>query len=448
MDAMPPRRSRARSALLGLLTLGITIGLALAASEVLLRVVFRDGGRRTLNGPGGHPFEHTFADEATQLRGPIATGARAAGVSRILVQGDSITWGQGVAAWTDTYPARLLAALNVAGTKYDMAVYARPGREIDGHAATIAEVAPVLRPDVVIYQWYNNDVELSKTARPASRRAWRAWPWHDTLRAWSYLYFALDFALDAYLPPRGRTYLQYLDEDYAAGTPGWQAFANTFHTWATYATGYASRTILMVYPPVPNTALQDLRRRVTALADGQTFTVPATQMTHEVGATAAGADTALAAPAGVAGMLARTPALPLAHGEYTVTVRMRLESAVAGDAARVTVTAGPEATPLATMGVGAAQLPAGRWTDVQVPFRLEAPVTAGVAVQVEATGAGAVAVASAALPVRYGIEVIDLAPHFGTMNTSASLFDAHPNAAAHRVMAEVLAAALQAPPSR
>lgn len=447
MDGMSERRSPARTALLGLLTLGITVGLALAASEILLRLVYRDGGRRTLNGPGGHPFEHTFADETRQLRGPMAAGPKAPGVSRLLVLGDSITWGQGVTNWTDTYPARLLAALNAGGVQYDMAVYARPGKEIDGHAATIAEAAPALRPDIVVYQWYNNDVELSKAGRPVSQRAWRSWAGHDTLKAWSYLYYALDFAFDAFLPPTGRTYLQYLEADYAPGTPGWQAFAGTFHTWAAYATGYASRTILMLYPPVPDTALQELRQRVTALAGGQTFTVPAAQMTHEVGTLGSG-DTGLAAPAGTAGLLARTPGLPLAHGAYEVTVRMRLAGEASGDVARVTITTGQDATPAATQAVGAKALGDGAWTGIRVPFHLDAPVTTDVAVQVESTGAGAVAVAQAQLSVGYGIEVIDLAPHLAGMKTSASLFDAHPNAEAHRVMADVLRRRIQAPPGR
>jgi len=446
MVGMSERRSPARTALLGLLTLGISVALALVASEVLLRAVYRDGGRRTLNGPGGHPFEHTFADAAGQVRGPMASGPKTPGVTRILVLGDSITWGQGVTNWTDTYPARLLTALNAGGVKYDMAVYARPGKEIDGHAATIAEAAPALQPDIVVYQWYNNDVELSKSGRPVGQRAWRSWSGHDTLKSWSYLYYALDFAFDAFLPPPGRTYLQYLESDYAPGTPGWQAFTAAFHTWAAYATGHASRTILMLYPPVPDTALRDLRQRVTELAGGQTFTVPATQMTHDIGTlTAPAAEAAIAAPAGAAGLLARTPAVVLAHGAYEVTVRMRWDQHAAGDVARITVTTGREATPVATQAVGAGGAGGGAWTEVRVPFQLDAPVTADVAVQVESTGAGALAVAEAKLPVHYGIDVIDLAPHLAGMKTSASLFDAHPNAEAHRVIADVLRSRLHAP---
>ena len=218
--------------------------------------------------------------------------------------------------WEDTYPVRALRALNTNGTRYDMAVYAYAGKEIDNHLATISKAVADVDPDIVVYQRYNNDVEISKAGRPRNARAWRAWPMHDTLRNWSYLYFVLDFALDARLAPSGRSYLQYLEDDYAEGTPGWTAFTRAFHAWAGFATGHADRTILLLYPPVPMTALVDLRQRVTALAQG------------------------------------------------------------------------------------------------------------------------------------HGIEVVDLAPHLANVSTAASLFDAHPNAQAHAVMAEVLVTQIQTAPAR
>ena len=74
---MSARRSAGRTALLSLLMLLVTLGLAAAASELLLRVVYRDGGRRTLGGPGGHAFEYTYLDDTKQLRGPEASGPKA-----------------------------------------------------------------------------------------------------------------------------------------------------------------------------------------------------------------------------------------------------------------------------------------------------------------------------------------------------------------------------------
>lgn len=435
-----------RTALLVLLMALITVGLATVASEVLLRIVYRDGGRRTLGGPGGHEFEYTYLDAAKELRGPAASGAKAPGVSRLMVMGDSITWGQGVAAWTDTYPAKLLDTLNAAGPRYDMAVFARPGKEIDGHVATIASSIADVQPDIVVYQWYNNDVELSKGARPVSQRAWRGWSGHETLKRWSYLYFVLDFAFDVYLPQRGRTYVQYLEEDYAEGTPGWRAFTQAFHTWATYATGYANRTIVMLYPPVPKTALTDLRRRVTALAEGQTLAVTPAQMRHAIGAIDASGEGALSA-AGVTGELARTPGVRLAHGAYTASLQLRLDAPGPGTIARVSVTRGADAQEVAGLDVAAAALTQGSWTTVRVPFTLDGAVSSDVSLRVQLVSGG-LAVGRVELPVRYGVEVIDLQPHFGEMTTGASLFDAHPNAAAHAVMAQVLAEQIHRAPAR
>lgn len=416
------------------LTALISLVLALAGSEAVLRVVYRDAGRTTLGGPGGRDFVYTYvphaADPRSELRGPMATGAKTPGVQRLMVLGDSITWGQGVTAWTDTYPARLLATLNADSTRYDMAVYAYPGKEIDNHLATIATTIAEVRPDIVVYQWYSNDIEISKAARPTGRRAWRNWSGHTTLRSWSYLYFTLDFALDAFVPASGRTYLQYLEEDFAAGTPAWRAFTRTFHSWAAYATGYAHRTIVMLYPPVPMTALVELRQRMTALTAGQVLTFEPGEMTHP------------------SGTLAATPGLRLAHGDYVATLQLRLDAPAQTDVARVTIRRGADRVVVATVPVSASALAApGTWHSVPLPFRIDEPVAADVVVQVEAAGAAAVSVGRFDLPVHYGIEVLDLEPHLSGVKTAASLFDAHPGGPAHAVMAEVLARVIQTPPA-
>ena len=431
---MTSHRSRARSALLLGITALISLVLAFAGSEAVLRLVYRDAGRTTLGGPGGRDFLYTYLSDpaapASELRGPMASGPKVPGVRRLMVLGDSITWGQGVTEWTDTYPARLLATLNAGGPRYDMAVYAYPGKEIDNHLATIAKAIPDVRPDIVVYQWYSNDVEISKAARPTSRRAWRNWSGHTTLRAWSYLYFTLDFALDAFVPASGRTYLQYLEEDFADGTPAWRAFTRTFHSWAAYATGYAGRTIVMLYPPVPMTALVELRQRMTALAAGQVLTFEPAEMTRP------------------AGTLAVTPGLRLAHGDYVAAIQLRLDAPAHANVARVTITRGTGREVVATFPVSASSLgPPGTWQAVPLPFRIDEPVASDVTVQVDAIGTGAVSVGRLDLPVHYGLEVLDLEPHLTGMTTAASLFDAHPGAPAHAVMAEVLARAIQAPPA-
>lgn len=440
---MTTERSRGRTALLIGLMAVIALALALIGSEVLLRVVYRDGGRTTLGGPGGRDFVYTYLP-GTELRGPLDTGPKTPGVRRLMVFGDSITWGQGVTAWTDTYPARLLDTLNADGRHFDMAVYAYPGKEIDNHLSTIAKSIDSVDPDLVVYQWYSNDIEISKAGRPVSRRAWRSWPGFATVRRWSYLAFALDFAFDQYLPSTGRSYLTYLEEDFAEGTPGWRTFTRTFHSWAAYATGFAPRTILMLYPAVPMTALADLRTRMTALASGQVLSVAPAEMQHPVGTTSVdGAATSV--PAGTAGELSVTPGVRLAHGDYAATVQLRLDAPAQGLAARVTVSQGTDATPLGAIDVTADALGApGAWQPVRVPFTIVPKLAGDVVVHVEALGA-ALSAGRVDLPVRYGIEVVDLTAPLQNMTTGASLFDAHPNAAAHAVIADVLAAAIRGP---
>lgn len=430
-------RSTGRTVTLYALMAAISLALALLASEIVLRVVYRDAGRTTLAGPGGRDFVYTYLPGG-ELRGPMAAGPKAAGVQRIMVLGDSITWGQGVTEWTDTYPAKLLQTLNTGGTRYDMAVYAYPGKEIDNHLAAIAKSVADVQPDLVLYQWYSNDLEISKAARPTSRRAWRSWPGHGTLKSWSYLYFALDFAFDLYLPQSGRSYLEYLQEDFAEGTPGWQAFTRTFHSWAAYATGYASRTMLMLYPAVPATALSELRQRMTALAAGQVLRYTPDEMSHAIGA-----------PAGAGpGELAATPPLRLAHGAYQATLQLRLDAPTTGSVARVTVTHGADDTVLASLDLEAATLgPPGAWHETPIAFSVPAPLATNLVLHVATTGGAALSVGALELPVHYGIEVVDLAPHLAGLNTAASLFDAHPNARAHAIMADVLARAIREAPA-
>lgn len=253
-------RSRRKTLLLSALTLGVSLTTGALICEGLLRLVFHDGGRTTFMGPGGEYFEYTYAGPA-HMRGPMETGPKAPGVRRIMVMGVSITWGDGVREWTDTYPMRLLDRINRAGFGYDMAVHAYDGKEIDNHLATISGAIERTDPDIVIYQWFINDVEIDRANRPRPVRSWRTWPWHGRLQAWSYLYYVLDFEADRLLPVAGRSYMKYMEQDYAHGTHGWKLFARAFHAWAEHAVAYADRTILLLYPPVPIDACAPERPR-------------------------------------------------------------------------------------------------------------------------------------------------------------------------------------------
>lgn len=428
-------RTQPRTWLLTTMALGLSLALGATICEGLLRLVFRDGGRTTFKGPGGHAFEYTYAAPG-ELRGPVASGPKVPGVRRIMVQGDSITWGDGVREWTDTYPMLLLDRINGPGHGYDLAVHAYDGKEIDNHLATIAGAIERTDPDIVIYQWFVNDVEIDRSLRPRHGRSWRTWPWHDGLWAGSYLYYVLDFAADELLPVPGRSYLTYMEQDYAPGTLGWKRYAFTFHAWAEHAIAYAGRTIMMLYPPVPADALKDLRSRVTTLAAGQALVFGPDELEHPAGHVETGQGNAeIVSVAGASDDTVVTKAIVLAHGDYTAAVHLQLVAPDHGEPAHVTVTVGNERVADTTLFSLADN---HDWQTIEVPFRVEPKLAGEVKVHVKA-GDAAIAVDRLELPVHYGIEVLDLAPRLRGMHTATSYFDAHPSAATHAVMADALA---------
>lgn len=257
-----------------LVAIALAVGAALVLAEIGLRIVFRDGGTKTAGAPGGGPF--IYAYNGGDLRAPEpAAGPKRTGVTRVVIQGDSVTWGQGVEYWYDLYPMRLLERLNKDGERFELAVFARSGREIMSHLAGLHSYPDDLRPDILVYQWYVNDIEVEKDTRPSSLDApWRRWPGHEWVRRHSYLYFFLDDRLRLLLPSGDRSYPEYMLQAYAPGTRGWTLFKEQFDEWARLAKARSPRTIVMLYPtllasggdPMPR-----LRDQVAALARGHGF---------------------------------------------------------------------------------------------------------------------------------------------------------------------------------
>jgi hypothetical protein len=126
---------------------------------------------------------------------------------------------------------------------------AAPGREIDGHIEQLVDWREEIDPDVIIYQWYINDMELDKSERPAAeRRLWRGLFFHGLMMRISYLWFFLDYHVDLLLPQPSVSYDDYIREHYAEGTPGWQRFEAVFQAWAVEAKGVTPRVMVVLYP--------------------------------------------------------------------------------------------------------------------------------------------------------------------------------------------------------
>lgn len=226
----------------------VTCGLA----EIYLRLVFSEGLSFARHyGPLVRQFERDFQFNRFDgpSRGPDVTGPKGENVARVLIQGDSITWGQGVKDERALYPSLLRDRLRSINPAFEVAVLARPGREIDGHLEQLRKWGDEIDPDVIIYQWFVNDVEIDKGGRPPRDPIWQrvGFPGFATNR--SYLWFFLDYRLDTWL--YRDTYDAYLHRAFGKGTPGWRAFAEQFHAWATEAKRLTPYVLVTLYPYLP-----------------------------------------------------------------------------------------------------------------------------------------------------------------------------------------------------
>jgi hypothetical protein len=425
----------------------MAVVLPLLTGEIALRIIYRDGGTRTIGGPGGQEFVYYYIDKTVERRAPIVTGPKAPGTERILVQGDSITWGWGVRDWRELYANRLLEQLNATGRHFDMEVNARGGQNIDAHERFIEANVERIAPDYVIYQWYNNDVEVAPR-RPRWLFRWEAWSGHSWLVAHSYLYYVVSMWLENATVANGwgspRSYSQYLLEAYAEGTPGWTYFADQFHRWATYATAQATHVLVCLYPQVPfrgTYPLEPLESRMRAMATTHRLTYPASWLKRQVGEDVADPTVRggrVRRSNGREGLLIVGPNIPLRAGHYEVTERLRLDQPATGTIETIAIVA--DGHEVARRDVAASACHPGEWTNVTVAIDLAAPLTRDVEWRVTVAPGVRVSVDEMSLPIRYeGLEVLDLADRLNTFNTHASLFDSHPNARAHAEVAKALA---------
>jgi len=174
-----------------------------ATGELALRLWFWNGlSFSSRFGPIIERFERRFEFNRFDgpSRGPEIAGPRRPNSVRVLVQGDSITWGQGVQREQELFTNRLLMMLRRDNPDTEMAVLARTGREIDGHLMQIAKWGEEIDPDIIIYQWFVNDVDIDDKSLRPNRRVWRRLFFHRTFVRHSYFWFFLDSNLDRVLP--------------------------------------------------------------------------------------------------------------------------------------------------------------------------------------------------------------------------------------------------------
>jgi hypothetical protein len=413
--------------------------LFLATGEIALRIVYHDAGLRTLGGPGPYKFEHLMTPD--DLRGRMDVGPKTPGVPRLMMLGDSITWGAGVYDWRNTWPELLLRDLEHGESHYEAAVFADSGRDIQAHVNEVDRWLETVNPDVFIYQWYVNDIEVS-SHRPREKRSWQEWSAHRWLRARSYLYFLLDKRLATYLPPLERSYVDYLVQDYAPGTAGWAEFERYFNTLAMRVKERAKTRILILYPQVPfrgRSPLQPIYDGILAFGRPHLLVIPPADLVHYAGeyATVAQQPALRFAPAPM-GPVIDTREYYFAPGDHEIDLTVSIDANVATFGTLDVV----DAQTNEVLGTAPLHTTPGGWHDVAV--HVTTPERAHfVRLRVTGNGQAPFSLARVAFPVDYGFEVVDLTGPLNTFNTHASIFDAHPNERAHRVMAEKVARALR-----
>ncbi|MBF0171225.1 MAG: hypothetical protein HQK87_09085 [Nitrospinae bacterium] len=194
-------RQRTFTAVAGVLSLV----LFLLLGEGMMRVIYHNPNDGE---PGFNRRMYSLRPDGQ--RWPTATGPKKPGIPRILIQGDSLTWGA-PKRWEDLYPNLLLDRLNAGGEKYEMHVIGKAGLETNHHVEKLRRRVDAIDPDIIVYQWFLNDMEIVKSQRPFPRyRFWQQIPsWQEIARK-VYLLYVLDQLVNRALPPFNTSYADYL----------------------------------------------------------------------------------------------------------------------------------------------------------------------------------------------------------------------------------------------
>lgn len=232
LDTTRRRSNRWRVAILVLL---VTIVAGLGILEAAARIVFDRNGMhygiemwkyaRLVKQQSANPamaHEHAPGSRAwlmgtdvtinsRGLRNPEIGVERTPGVRRIIVLGDSLTFGWGVDE-AHTYPRRLEARLNATGARHEVINAGVGNYNTSQQVAWFTERGVAYQPDEVVLGFYINDAE------PTPRKA-QGW-----LASRSYLYVVFASALDAVQRKLGtkKGFVEYYADLYEDRNPGWR----------------------------------------------------------------------------------------------------------------------------------------------------------------------------------------------------------------------------------
>lgn len=150
----PRRREWAKNLAVALVSLLITC----LVLEVALRILVPEG-------PPGTSYGKEVHRNSLHLRDHEFAVPKPAGVQRVLVLGDSFTWGVGLDL-EQTIPKRLQALLAEQGESVEVINAAHPGDNTIEELLTLEEIGPKYEPDLVLVVYNLNDIEYRPELAP------------------------------------------------------------------------------------------------------------------------------------------------------------------------------------------------------------------------------------------------------------------------------------------
>lgn len=437
-----PATGQVRLAVMRVGVLIVSLVVSVAAIEIVLRVRYQRSMLATIGGPGPH-----FSGR----RGRLDESPKKPGLPRLMILGDSITFGQGLPDDADPWPERLARRFEREQKPVEMAVYAWPGRDIDSHEQQFAASSHHVQPDVFIYQWFVNDIESARR-RPDNRRWWQRTAADAWLGRHSYLFFLLDTRLNRLLPPADRSYLRYLLDDYAPGTLEWDAFERTFHSLAARVdAAVPGQKLLVLYPVLPfwgSNPLQPIHDRMRALAGPHRMEMPTAAWTRLLAGSslrrnATGHDV-LSLPAAATGPAVSTRAFYPMHGPMEIVVGVSATTGSHEEVGRLELF-DDLGQPLDSASL---VVDAGRGEPRELTVHLDARGLTGhyVHLVLRKTAPVAMDVRSIGMQVDYRLRVVDPSASLNAFDTHVNIYDAHPSARAQQVVADAVYDALRGHP--
>jgi lysophospholipase L1-like esterase len=165
-----PRQFSRKGQVFGtLVLLVVSIGVALLLAEFAVRFIHRD---ITTTGDNKSFFARKWYREQPPIVNALGfredeISEKRAGIYRIAIIGDSLTYGQGILD-NDRFSNLLRSGLNDNGETFEVFNFGRPGAETHHHRQILAEAVLPQKPDFILLQWFVNDVEISHAERGAT----------------------------------------------------------------------------------------------------------------------------------------------------------------------------------------------------------------------------------------------------------------------------------------